>query len=273
MGNNDLTTEISIRKLNDIDDLEKITDLQVQVWGFDYRDAIPAHIMKSIGVGPCTPLGAEIDGKMVGFIYTFPTPNPKKQYLHMIGIHPDYQSKSVGEELFKEQLKQSQSYGIETLEWTYDPLECANAKLYIAKIGGIVEGEYQRDNYGNQDGINDGLPSDRLNVTWRVNSERVKKKFENKNERSLDKIIGPEEILIEVHHNFQEIKKLDFDEAIKWRYDTRELFENFFSQGYHIMDFISKNGTPDGLIKNFYLLEKSENKLIRGENGRNHKNT
>ena len=65
------------------------------------------------------------------------------------------------------------SQGIDLITWTFDPLEARNAWLNFGKLGAVCN-TYLRNVYGNlQDGLNAGLPSDRLQVDWWIGSEWV----------------------------------------------------------------------------------------------------
>ena len=62
------------------------------------------------------------------------------------------------------------------MTWTYDPLESRNAYLNVHKLGAACR-SYIRDYYGPMaDGLNVGLPSDRLRVEWWISSERVRRR-------------------------------------------------------------------------------------------------
>ncbi len=273
------TNNLVIRATDDMADLEKITDLQIEVWGFPPREAIPAHLMKSIGKGPCKPIIAELGDELVGFIYAFNSQNNKELYVHMIGVHPGYRSNHIGVGLIVAQKETAEKQGIETISWTYDPLEGANSNLYVRKIGGIVEGDYLRDNYGDQPGRNEGLPSDRFVLKARMqNIGRNRKSLNTKTFEELKRlqipfalkarlenglqvcedyaIIDRGEVLVEIPRDFVgEIKPKDMDQAIKWRAVTGDLFETYFARGYFATDFFSvKNQNRER--RNFYLLER-----------------
>ena len=62
--------------------------------------------------------------------------------------------------------------------WTYDPLESGNAVLNIGKLGAVCRC-YLRDLYGTMpDVLNAGLPSDRFEVAWWIESDRVRDRIQ-----------------------------------------------------------------------------------------------
>jgi predicted GNAT superfamily acetyltransferase len=60
-------------------------------------------------------------------------------------------------------------------------------------------------------------------------------------------------VLLEVPAFFQQIKKDDIKLARDWRLLTRALFEEYFDDGYVVVDFLSDAG--EGRRRNFYVLE------------------
>jgi predicted GNAT superfamily acetyltransferase len=76
--------------------------------------------------------------------------------------------------------------GLDRITWTYDPLQSRNAYLNIAKLGAVCD-TYLPEYYGEmRDGVNIGVPSDRFQVDWWVNSQRVKTRLSRKARRKLD---------------------------------------------------------------------------------------
>jgi predicted GNAT superfamily acetyltransferase len=65
------------------------------------------------------------------------------------------------------------AHGIDLVRWTFDPLRGLNASLNIGTLGAIVR-SYFPDYYGDMQGINAGLPSDRLLAEWRLGSAPVR---------------------------------------------------------------------------------------------------
>jgi predicted GNAT superfamily acetyltransferase len=58
--------------------------------------------------------------------------------------------------------------GIELIEWTYDPLQAANAHLNFVKLGVVVE-EYLENVYGESGSpLHQGNPTDRFVAEWHI---------------------------------------------------------------------------------------------------------
>ena len=76
--------------------------------------------------------------------------------------------------------------GIDRITWTYDPLLSRNAHLNIARLGAVCN-SYIRDAYGEmRDELNQGVPSDRFQVDWWVNSKRVLRRMSKRPRPPLD---------------------------------------------------------------------------------------
>ena len=96
---------------------------------------------------------------------------------HMAGVHPEFRDSGQGYLLKRAQWQMVRQQGVERITWTYDPLQSRNAKLNIAKLGAVCN-TYIPNYYGQmRDGLNIGMPSDRFQVDWWVNSNRVQQRL------------------------------------------------------------------------------------------------
>jgi predicted GNAT superfamily acetyltransferase len=118
-----------------------------------------------------------------------------------------------------------------------------------------------------RDGLNAGLPSDRFQVDWWVNTRRVERRLGKRSRGTLrleqfrkadlqplyepqsgsDGLPHPPEqflsphgslLLAEIPPDFLALKTADFGLARDWRFFSREVFETAFAQGYLVTDFI-----------------------------------
>jgi predicted GNAT superfamily acetyltransferase len=174
--------------------------------------------------------------------------------------------------------------GIDHITWTYDPLLSRNAYLNIAKLGAVCN-TYRRSEYGDmRDGLNAGLPSDRFQVDWWVNTRRVERRLSKRSRSPLkpadyskaelqplytplsrDKgLIGPPEhfspldgriLLAEIPFDFNALKEIDFSLARDWRFFSREVFETAFAAGYIVTDFVHED------TRSLYILANGESTL------------
>lgn len=138
-----------------------------------------------------------------------------------------------------------------------------------------------------RDQLNIGYPSDRFEVEWWITSPRVKSRIKG-SRQSLDlanflgagavkinpaqlgtgDLLYPAEkilpmkdsiILIEIPPDIAGIKKHDPELATHWRLQTRSLFEEAFSKGYLVTDFIYLK--EERFPRSYYVLSYGERTL------------
>jgi predicted GNAT superfamily acetyltransferase len=172
--------------------------LQRQVWSGNETEVVPAHMLIAVIHNGGLLIGA-FDSEqgqdladLVGFVFGFPglyfTPDgPRPKHCsHMLGVRPDFRDKGVGFALKRAQWQMVRHQGIDRITWTYDPLLSRNAHLNIAKLGAVCN-TYARDVYGVlRDDLNLGLPTDRFQVDWWVNSQRVNHRLSKRARMRLD---------------------------------------------------------------------------------------
>jgi predicted GNAT superfamily acetyltransferase len=288
----------TIRLLETPQDMTLVEELQRAVWPGSETDVVPMHMLITAVHNGGIVLGAFKDEKIIGFVFGFPgiekTPDgPRlKHCSHMMGIHPDHRDSGVGFALKRAQWQMVRHQSLDHITWTYDPLLSRNAYLNVAKLGAVCS-TYRRAEYGEmRDGLNAGLPSDRFQLDWWINTRRVERKLSKRPRPTLklshtarsglhpfyslqsngDNLPRPPEhvphfedrmLLAEIPGDFLTLKSRDFSLARDWRFFTRELFETAFAASYIITDFIfEKNeGNPRGL----YVLIHGESTLDQFE--------
>ena len=205
--------------------------LQMAVWAMaDAADSVPAHHLLAAAKYGGLVLGAYDGAELVGLSYSFVGLYHERPVWvsHMLAVLPAYRGKGIGLQLKIEQRRIALERGIETIHWTYDPLELVNGTLNIRRLGGIAR-TYLRDFYGSmKDGLNAGLPSDRLVVEWELRSDRVVKALET----GAAPIPDGDEIPVPVPPKFRELKQQNPTEALGVRLTLREIFEAAFAAGY-----------------------------------------
>ncbi len=240
-----------IRRLKEMDEFDELVIVQRDVWGLEDIDVIPAHIFRDASnlMGPNgIVLGYFIDEKLIGYILTFPTSNPKNVLVDMLAVSPDYQSKGIGYRLSLELRTIMLTLDINKIFWTYDPLESVNANLYIRKLGGIIT-HHLIDYYGSiSSKIHSGLPTDRFIVEWKIRSKRVENRIKNGNEKINHISDKKDTKYVEIPLNIQELKNKDINVAIEWRSTTRKLFDGYIVKQKLIgIDFIHDQINQKGI--------------------------
>lgn len=285
---------INIRLLETAAELAAVEELQRLVWPGSDIEIVPVHMLLAAIHGGGLAIGAYDVEALVGFAFGFPgidVTSRGKQYRHcshMAGVHPGYRDSGLGFKLKRAQWQMVRQQGFDRVTWTYDPLQSRNANLNIAKLGAVCN-TYFPNYYGEmRDGLNAGIPSDRFQVDWWVNSSRVKQRLSKRprkkmdlahylsaetprlnetyiNEQGLVAIRTSDNnkstatlaplLLLEIPADFPGLKRADPALAIEWRLQTRKSFETQFAAGYLITDFIYLSGSQP---RSFYVLSHGE---------------
>ena len=284
----------NIRLLETIEEMSAVEALQREVWPGSETDVVPAHVLITAAHNGGVLLGAFVDDELIGFVFGFPGiestsdgPRPK-HCSHILGVLPDHRDSGVGFALKRAQWQMVRHQGLDHVTWTYDPLLSRNAHLNIARLGAVCS-TYRRSEYGDmRDGLNAGLPSDRFQADWWVNTKRVERRLSKRARPTLrlshlvrvgvhslyslpsgpDDLPRPPEhvpaleaqlIAAEIPSDFMGLKSADFALARDWRFFTREFFETAFAKGYLVTDFVFDQS--EGTSRSFYVLTDGESTL------------
>lgn len=164
-------TEVTFRDLSGMAEFLAAEALQRAVWGpGDQPD--PADLMMVIQAEGGLVGGAFVEGRLMGYVFGFPTRDPQVQHSHRLAVLSDARGLGLGARLKLYQRDWCLSRGIALVRWTFDPLRAVNATLNIHRLGGQSD-TYLEDYYGEMAGINSGTASDRLLVDWHLASAGV----------------------------------------------------------------------------------------------------
>jgi predicted GNAT superfamily acetyltransferase len=281
--------EWTIRVLETPAEMTAVEDLQRLVWTAPDIELVPKDMLLAFAHNGGLVIGAFVTDDLVGVSFGFPgfytTPDgPRlKHHSHILAVHPGWSSKGIGFALKRAQWQMVRKQGLDRITWTYDPLLSRNAHLNISRLGAVCN-TYLRSEYGEMhDGLNAGLPSDRFQVDWWLNTKRVERRLSRHSRPSLtlahylfaeatlleaylDRagVVHPPEVilpltgtllLVEIPPDFLALKAIDLSLARDWRFYTREVFEKAFGSGYLVTDFVHENG------RSFYVLTDGETTL------------
>ena len=258
---------VAIRPLQTISEYTLCEDLQRRVWAMpDDLEVVPLHLLVTVHRSGGLLLGAFDGEELVGFVFGFPgitEQGETKHCSHMLGIDPAYQGTGVGYLLKVAQREFVLEQGLDYVTWTFDPLESRNAYLNVGKLGVVCQ-TYYRDYYGPlRDGLNAGLPSDRLQAEWLLMSERVQRRLAGEPSAPLASSavqanavrlessgflvpgllqldIDTPDVQVEIPANYQDIKATDPGLAMEWRLVIRQVLEAYLIAGYVVAGFSSK---------------------------------
>ena len=259
-----MTTDFEIRELHGFKETAALIALEERIWGVGEgmnRDLLTAMIHTgSLAAGAFT-----TDGEMVALMLAFPTRDANIQHSHGMGVLEPYRRFGLGAKLKWFQRAWCLERGINTVQWTYDPLRAANAKLNLHKLG-VGVGTYYENYYGLMRGINEGAPSDRFLATWDLNSAGVLARLEGAEPRMItgaaltNTVIESKpiethlnleqaQITFEIPKDFPAMQRKNATLAIEWREHSRMVFNHYFARGYRVTDFDANT--------NRYLLERN----------------
>lgn len=283
---------MEIRILETPAEMAEVEELQRIIWPGNETEVVPVHLLVTAAHNGGLALGAFDGSKMVGFAFGFPglydvPDGPRlKHCSHMLGVLPGLRDSGIGFALKRAQWQIVRKQGIDRITWTYDPLQSRNAYLNIARLGAVCN-TYLREVYGEmRDRLNVGLASDRFQVDWWVNTQRVERRLGKHPRGELDigdyekariphiyhvagvteSFIRPPEhfaipgdalLLAEIPADFMRLREQDLPLAIAWRAFTRQVFEACFTAGYLVTDFIYDKSGP----RSFYVFTHGQTTL------------
>ena len=135
---------------------------------------LPPSLIRAFEHAGTVILGARAGGDLVGFVLGFPgLDEGLHMHSHMLAVLPEWQSRGVGYALKLAQRAACLDLGVSEVRWTYDPLVARNARFNVMRLG-VVATKFLPGFYGPMaDEINRGDRSDRFEVRWRLQSDRV----------------------------------------------------------------------------------------------------
>jgi predicted GNAT superfamily acetyltransferase len=192
----------------------------------------------------------------------------------MTAVSRSLQGSGIGFELKLAQRNEALRQGIPEIAWTFDPLQARNAHFNLRKLG-VVAGHYEDNFYGvSSSGLHNGLPTDRLRVSWVLSSERVEDRVSHAGPviiRDFDGIVRALEcrdgtpgkpnllhretpLMLEAPPVYPEGQQAAGGSARDWQDALRTTFRHYFGLGYSATDFIFVGTTPP---RAFYVLERA----------------
>lgn len=274
-------SRIVIRDIELIAEMREVESLQKEVWGCDDRDIVPLTILVATREVGAILVGAFDGSSLIGFAYSFVGREYERMvhHSHMLAVRATYRNFNLGYRLKLAQRDRALAQGINRMTWTFDPLQCLNAYFNFAKLG-VVADAYKINFYGEATSSflhQIGIGTDRLWVTWLLDSGRVLERLQAKGQSrtsSPDRAtiaclvqVGPNnvpqrgqaseitdhnDISIEIPADINALQRESPELAMRWREATRWAFSEAISSNYQIDDFCgaSRNDESVGV----YLL-------------------
>ncbi len=247
--------------------------LQKDVWRSDNLDVVPlTKFVASKEVGAVL-IGAYDGSKLVGFVYGFPgyENGHPVHHSHMLAVTPSYRNSNLGYKLKRAQRERVLAQGIERITWAFDPLQSLNAYFNFGKLG-VLADTYKINFYGEAtSSFLHQIGTDRLWVTWLLDSERVRKRLQTGTQQTLlepkripclvqfgandapqrnesSRILSRQHLAIEIPADINALQNNKPALAAEWREATRWAFTGAIASDYCVEEFYrsSRNGEPVG---------------------------
>jgi len=269
----------ALRDLTTLDDFRAVERLESEIWG--PIDLVPVPILAVTVQRGGVLVGAFEGDRLIGFVYSFPALKPGEQkpshWSHMLGVHPDHRRAGLGRELKLAQRDRVLALGLDLVEWTYDPLQAANAQLNFVALGTVVE-EYEQNVYGESTSpLHGGIATDRFICQWWIRKPHVERRIRggvlravshevvaapvvNRVTPSADSIApdgvdldrAEPRVMVDIPMDFTTMLAADPPRALEWRLQTRAVFTHYLGAGYRVVDFALDKAAGRGR----YLLSK-----------------
>ncbi|MFD1696088.1 GNAT family N-acetyltransferase [Roseibium aestuarii] len=233
-GESGVSGDLVLRDLASLAEFKQAEVLQRATWG---EDDIPdnADILFALqSEGACV-AGAFEGGRMVAFVLSFPTLDPKVQHSHRLAVHPDARGLRLGSRLKWYQRDWCLARGITRIRWTYDPIRKVNASLNIAALGATAN-VYLDDYYGPMEGINKGVPSDRVMAEWHLDAPGVVARARGETVAPRADVTDAGET-ISIPQDFPALLAADPDAGLAARLALRAQLHEAFGRGLSIFGF------------------------------------
>lgn len=212
---------VTVRQLDQLDDLRGIDELFVSVWG----PGIPAlgvELLRALSHEGGYVAGAFREGTLVGASVGFLGQRGGRLSLHShaTGVSPRTRGLNVGRALKLHQRDWASARGVELITWTFDPLVRRNAWFNIGRLGALPV-DYLVDFYGPMsDAINAGDASDRLLMAWEISPPAL-----------VSPAVDDDHRLIPTPEDIETLRVTDPIAARTWRLRLREELLEPVTQG------------------------------------------
>jgi predicted GNAT superfamily acetyltransferase len=193
--------DVTIRDLQNLEDLKQVEEVEREVWGLSDRDTTPITLAIAMKEAGNIWVGAFDGAKLVGFAFGFLGMEHGRLIVHshMLAVRESYRSSRLGYKLKLAQRERALALRIDEVRsndvrisdvrisemtWTFDPLQSRNAHLNFAKLGVLSE-SYKANFYGPEtSSVLHRNSTDRLWVTWPLTSRRVQERLQGKDSRA-----------------------------------------------------------------------------------------
>ena len=269
---------VTFRLLERVPDLLAVEGLQREVFGVTDRDLVPASELVVVPETGGAVIGAFFDEApgagaapvaaavgWGGYIGGRGAGRPRL-VSDLLAVRSAARNRGLGYELKRLQAAIALAAGFDEVVWTVDPLRAANARLNFEKLGAHAD-RYLEDRYGAGfgAGLYGDMPTDRLHVTWPLDSSRVRNRLLGRARPLVPTDVASlphfdprrvevDRALVHLPADIDRLLAEDPNAALRWRLTLRETLEFAFAQGFAIIGFVPAVHEAHGLSA--YVVER-----------------
>jgi predicted GNAT superfamily acetyltransferase len=164
-----------IAELTELEDVQALVRLFANIWERPAEPPIDSDVLMALILSGNYVAGARQEGQIVGGLIGWlggAPPDHLHLHSHILGVDAASQVRGLGFDLKQHQRQWCLERGVQMIEWTFDPLVRRNAYFNLNKLGAEAS-RYLVNLYGEMtDGINAGEESDRILISWQLDSQR-----------------------------------------------------------------------------------------------------
>jgi len=244
-------TDYSIRACRTLEEFAGCVKLQQEIWGYSDLEVYPLRLFVNLNkIGGQVLAAFTRAGECVGFVAAMPAWRGRRHYWHSLslGIRAGHENRGLGRALKLAQRRGALAAGLDSIEWSFDPMRAKNAFFNIERLGAVCR-RYFANYYGAVESrLQQGLPSDRLIAEWWVKSRRVKKALAGK---PLDRPAKKTAHDVAIPLDFDRIAREDPGCARELQTEVGRKLMEFFRKGLVITGFAREANSGR------YLLERN----------------
>lgn len=255
---------VAVRRIRTLDEYRRCMALQQAAFGYDDLFVEPLTQLITAQQYGGVVLGAfDAGDTLLGYLYSCLGRHGDELLFcfRLLAVSPAARGLGIGERLLLTLRETALGAGLRTVVATFDPLEAANARLYLGKLGfrGL---RFYPNHYGDLGrGQNAGLETDRLEIEWALDAALPARRAANEAVSpaadSLPRIavlaggrgawpicsilrldLEAPRLLLEIPASLQALKADDLALACAWRHWTRDAFVAYVGSGrYAAVDF------------------------------------
>ena len=253
-------TKVLISELHELEELRELEALLAAIWGTGEEPPLNIEVLRALAHSANYVVGARSGGQLVGGLVGWLGGRPDHtlhMHSHILGVASDNQVGGIGFELKQHQRRWCLERGVKVVEWTTDPLVRRNAYFNLSKLGAEAR-EYLVNFYGVMtDGINAGEESDRLLISWRLDSPPAEAAAEGRSSApNVEQLLGdgavallsvgpagepvaapaasPRVLICQVPENIVALRRTAPPIARSWRLALRRAMSGAINAGYRV---------------------------------------